>query len=82
VSYDPFNRRIHLCDKLLLECDALCVKRGQPILSVLVVDDNGSVSKAALQSAQKYDLRLPGEDDGTLIARLREEAFGYWGRRN
>jgi hypothetical protein len=64
-----------MMDDLLCEADDLNIKKGGPVLSVLVRHDDGAVSTAFWRPIKKHGLRLPGESDEDCVARHRDLAF-------
>lgn len=64
-------------DVMLCEIDDQRIAEGLPILSVIVKHDDGAVSSAFWTSVKKHNLRLPGEDDATLIKRLTDLACAH-----
>jgi hypothetical protein len=64
-----------MVDEMLCSIDDNRIAEGRPILSVLVRHDDGAVSTAFWTTVKKHNLRLPNEDDATLIKRLAELAF-------
>lgn len=75
--------RLEQYDDALLEMvDERCINMGEPILSVLVRRDDGTVADAFWVSVLKYNLRQPGETDAAILSRLSEEAFGFHSPRH
>lgn len=64
-----------LMDAMLCAIDDERIEEGRQILSVLVRCDDGAVSTAFWMTVKKHNLRLPNEDDATLIKRLSKSAF-------
>jgi len=64
-------------DDLLCEIDDDAINDGTPIMSVLVVHDDGAVASAFWTSVEKHKLRLPLESDEACIARHRKAAHEY-----
>ena len=62
-------------DNLLCEIDDTRIAQGFPILSILVRHDDGAVSTAFWNTIKKHNLRLPDEDDETLIKRMTQLAW-------
>lgn len=54
---------------------------GAPILSVMVVLDDGSPNPVTLDSLSKYQLRKDGESIAQAIKRIRYEAYQYYAKR-
>jgi hypothetical protein len=65
----------------LTAIDKQCIDNGEPILSVLVRDDDGRISHVTLASILKYKLARPEESLTETILRLQQEAFAFAQRR-
>lgn len=65
----------------LAAIDKQCIKDGEPILSVLVRDDDGRISPVTLASILKYKLARPEESLTETVLRLQQEAFVFAQRR-
>ena len=68
-----------ILDAMICQTDDDCVKKGAPILSVIVRHDDGRVSDAFWQSVKKHNLRKPDETDQQVEERIRKECFAYYG---
>lgn len=64
-------------DALLCEVDDRSIEEGGPVLSVLVVHDDGAVSSAFWKSIKKHGLRQVLESDAACVARHREAALKH-----
>lgn len=63
-------------DALMREADHDCVMRGEPVLSVLVRDnDTGEPCHIFWESVERYQLRRPGESDAQLDNRIMGEVY-------
>lgn len=76
---DP--RTVSTVDVLLREIDDTEVPEGRPPLSVLVRHSNGRVGQAFWDTVEKFNLRLEGESDDQLVARIEQEVFNKHGVR-
>jgi hypothetical protein len=65
-------------DQLLREIDADSIAAHEPILSALVLDDDTHQPCPIFwESVDKYKLRMPGESDAQVAARLAAEAHAF-----
>ena len=72
------DRAIGDLDNYICEMDEHKVGRGEPLVSVLITNSDGSVIGAFWKTIQKYPhLRRSGEPDHQLISRLHAEAFAF-----
>lgn len=71
-----------LTDEILRLNDERSIANGTPILSVLVLLDDGSPCSVAVASIKKHNLALPGESLEATVARLQEKAFAYFGTKH
>lgn len=78
---DPSPQTVSTLDALLREIDDAEVSEGRPPLSVLVRHANGRVGKAFWDTVEKFNLRLEGESDDQVVARLEQEVFNLHGVR-
>lgn len=74
----PSPEIVQVIDKLLLEIDVEQLRKGKPMLSVLVRHDDGQPGGAFWQSVLVHNLRRPGERNADLVARLTRAAHDYY----
>jgi hypothetical protein len=67
-------------NQVLRDIDEAQIRSGLPILSVVVVHDDGSPNSVTMESIRKYGLAYEGEDTDDTIARLTDEARNWYRR--
>lgn len=77
---DPPQTVVDQVDAMLRDIDEECYTSGRPILSPIVRRADGRPGKAFWDSVEKFNLRLPGESDDNLIARLVQEGINFHGK--
>ena len=66
----------------LRDIDEAQIRQGKPILSVVVVHDDGSPTSVTLESIEKYGLAHENEERRDTLSRLLQEAQAYYSTKH
>lgn len=70
-----WSMQIKRTNELLEVMDSKCIQFKLPILSAVVVMDDGGPCTVALQSIERYKLARRGESAGAAVRRIRAQCF-------
>jgi hypothetical protein len=74
------QEELEVINDALRDVDEYQIRSGLPILSVIVVHDDGSPTSVTLESIVKYGLAYEGENMPDTLTRLAEEAHRWYKR--